>query len=401
MDNKLPIIDIREKSAVFNAAKIDTGENSSKDKTGEKKGKETRKRNKSETTVVKFTEKEISQMAETFKKEFIINGLAAHVIKRQSGKRSICYEIRYRSNGYNISASSTDFSKAKNKFLEKTLPENIGNYCIKQNTLDCVPTIFSKFAMHYFENFRKRKVAQNTYKNDLNRLNNHILPAFGKMDIKKIAPSNCQELLDNLMEQNKFKTAVEVYNILSCIFKNAIAHDILSKSPLAIVQKPRYDQEHGVSLSKEDEKLLFTSLKTEELKTAIAILLYCGLRPNELYTAKIHGQFIQAVNSKRQKKDKNAIQYKYIPITDKLKPFLNNGIPAFPNANILRKEISNILPNHKLYDCRTTFYSRCKECKVDQRALDEFMGHSLGKIGNAYTDLPLEFLLKEGEKIKY
>ena len=48
-------------------------------------------------------------MPKTFKKEFIANGAVAHVIKRPSGKHTFIYEIRYRRNGYNISASAKRF----------------------------------------------------------------------------------------------------------------------------------------------------------------------------------------------------------------------------------------------------------------------------------------------------
>ncbi len=359
------------------------------------------KQARSVTIIIKFTYKEIQMMSFTFKKEFIANGLVAHVIKRESGRNSYCYEIRYRSNGYNISASSTDLAKAKKKFLAKTVPGEIEKYYIGKNSNNLIPTNFEKFALFYFENFRKRKVSEKTYKNDSCRLKRHILPVFEKMEIKKITPANCQELLDNLMKQDKCKTAVEVYNLLSCIFKSAIAHDILVKSPLAVVIKPTYEQEHGSALTKTEEQALLSNIADIPTKTALALALYCGLRPNELATAEIQGKFIKAVNSKRQKKDKQAIEYKYIPITQKLKPFLSDIIPPLPNVPLIRKQFNEVLPNHILYDCRTTFYSRCKECGVDQRALDEFMGHSLGRLGNAYTDLSFEFLLSEAEKIRY
>ena len=77
-----------------------------------------RQKKKSLSMSIKFSQKEIDKMATTFKKEFIANGLTAHVIKRQSGKNGFYYEIRYRRNGYNLRAASTDLKVAKAEFVK-------------------------------------------------------------------------------------------------------------------------------------------------------------------------------------------------------------------------------------------------------------------------------------------
>jgi len=83
-----------------------------------------------------------------------------------------------------------------------------------------------------------------------------------------------------------------------------------------------------------------------------------------------------------------------------LEPYLKDGINV-PTEKRLRSAIRAVLPNHKLYDLRTTFYTRCTECGVAEPAKKEFVGHSLGKLGNAYTDLSDEYLLTEGAKLLY
>ena len=72
---------------------------------------------KSISATLKFNRQEISKMSKTFKKEFIANGLAAHIIKRPSGKRGVYYEIRYRRNGYDLYGAATDLAEAKKRFL--------------------------------------------------------------------------------------------------------------------------------------------------------------------------------------------------------------------------------------------------------------------------------------------
>ena len=353
-------------------------------------------KSKAVSSLLHFTYKEIKNMATTFKKVFIANGLAAHVIKKESGKNSYCYEIRYRANGYCIITSSTNLQKAKEKFLAKTTPTEINKYYVgKINKVEDCRTL-KEFALFFFEKHRKEKVAAQTYKCDLNRINKYIFPAFGDMNIRQITPDKCQTLIEGIQAEGKGKTADEIYSLLSILFKGAIAYGIITKSPLAIVQIQKHVYQHGVALSKDEEKLLLTRLIEPDFKIAAAIALYTGLRPNELETAKINGDFIIAINSKRKNKK---VEYKRIPIIDALRPYLKNGIPTLPTPQLLRRRVSAALPNHKLYDLRTTFYTRCDEYGVSQPARDEFVGHSGGALTNAYRDLSDEYLLKEARKL--
>ena len=339
---------------------------------------------------LKFTTKEIDQMPKTFKKEFRVEGCTARIRKRQTGKNSYTYEIRYRRNGYNITITDKNLEKGKSRFLAalktaKPIEKGLG-----------VPTTFHEFAIYYFENFRKRKVAKQTYENDFGRYKNHIKPYYESMKIKDITPDTCQRHIDTLAKKST-KTSVEVYGLMSVIFKAAIAHGIIEKNPLSIVLKPTHQCEHGVALTKEEEKKLLQGVKGTKYEYIFALALYTGLRPNEFETAKIEGDFIVAKNSKRKG---GKIEYKKIPICTMLKPYLD-GIKTLeiPTLEYIRYSFNNILPNHILYDLRTTFYTRCEECGVAEPARDEFVGHSRGKLNNAYSDLSDDYLLKEGKKL--
>ena len=84
-----------------------------------------------------------------------------------------------------------------------------------------------------------------------------------------------------------------------------------------------------------------------------------------------------------------------------LRPYIENREILKFDDEYLRKRLKKVLPNHILYDLRTTFYTRLKECNVADNAIKEFVGHSLGALGNTYTDLSDEYLLKEGAKYVY
>ena len=344
---------------------------------------------------VKFSQKEMKQMPRKFRQLFRVQGMTARAYRRQSNAGNYNYEIRLRTHGYNIYASSNNLEEAKRKFIDKLVEyEKYGD------TKSNVPQTFVKFTEYFFDNFYSRKVAAETLRVAKSQFKNHLSPYFGDVPIRRIVPKKCQELYDGLEEQGKGKTAEDVFSLLNVIFKAAIKHAIITHNPLDMVFHTKHEREHGTALTKDEERKLLTETAGTPYQLMFAVGLYTGMRPNEYFTAKIEGNFIVANNSKRKN---GKVELKKIPITPMLKPYLQPlvGKLEFTRLEQIRKKMRSILPNHKLYDLRTTFYTRCTECGIAEAALKKFVGHTLGGLADTYTDLCDEFLLKEGQKLVY
>lgn len=346
----------------------------------------------------KITQEDLKKMPKTISKgKIFTEGFAVCWRKRQTGKNSYSYNVRFHKGGYRIDFSEKKKENLKTRFLEELKKQTLEKQQMSQNG---VPITFNSFSIYYFEKVKKKKVAASTYYNDMNRYQKHIKPVFQERLIKSIIPPECQELIDKLIGVGKEKTAEDVYSLLNGIFKYAIDNYIIDRNPLAAVVHFQHERKHGTALSKDEEKLLLETVKDNPRRLiTFAVALYTGLRPNEYKTARIEGNFIIAQNSKRKNKK---IEYKRIPINPMLRPYLIGVNNLEMLSSIQARDImKGILPNHILYDLRTTFYTRCKECGVADAARDEFVGHSLGALGNAYTDLSEDFLFQEGEKLKY
>ncbi len=366
-----------------------------------------------EVEIFKFTKQEILKMPKQFRKEFRMAGCTAHVLKRRSGKNNWNYMIRYRKNGYNVVASSNNLEEAKRKFIEKLL---IADKFQKQQTFNSfavstqhiqptvtivngIPATLDGFANYYFETFYKRKVCNESYRIAQSNYRNHVLPHFGNVPLSSITANKCQELIDRLVDENKARTSENIATLLNMLFTAAVKHTVLQHNPMDMVFHTKHQREHGKALSKDEEIKLLEETAGTPYKLMFAVGLYTGMRPNEYKTAKIEGEFIVANNSKRKN---GRVELKRIPINPMLKPYLENVTDlSFVRLEAMRMKLKEILPNHKLYDLRTTFYTRCTECGVAEVAIKKFVGHTLGGLADTYTDLSDAFLLKESTKLNY
>ncbi|MBQ9756083.1 MAG: tyrosine-type recombinase/integrase family protein [Clostridia bacterium] len=344
----------------------------------------------SEEDFIIFTEKELKSMPKNISRILNLDGKRCHIRKRKCGN-SFTYEIRFRRDFYNINACGKTVELAKKNFLQKCVfakPQKL----VHKN----IPTTFEAFSSYYFDTFRKPKLSEETFYHNQCVFKRHILPAFGDMPIRKINPAQCKALLDGILAKGQGRTAEDVKSLLSQTLNSAIAHGIIERNPLDLVFYVKHERQTGTVLTQAEQDELLSKLSGTVAGVAAALSLYCGLRPNEWHKCEIKGDFIVSVNSKRKTKK---VQYKRIPICTRLKPFLANGIPAFPNYESLHRAMKAVLPNHSPKDLRKTFNSKCKELGISDHARHHFMGHSEGALDQTYTYLSDEYLITEGKKL--
>ena len=344
-------------------------------------------KNKAVSSLLHFSHKEIKNMATTFKKVFIANGLAAHVIKKASGKNTFRYEIRYRANGYCIIASSTDIRKAKEKFLAKTTPGEIEKYRIQKakSGQDTLEEIFDEWYMVKEGTITDK--ALRTYNTNFEELPDKIR----KTPIRKIRTSD----LIAIMKDVKPRKYEELRTLFNSLFKYAIGCGVISHNPVLLIPFKRAERQVRESLSTPEISKFLKRIKEpkyERIKQGVYILYFFGLRPCEL-DEETHreGDFLIARNRKRKN---GKIEYKKIPIPKAAETLIDWTKPlTFQVSPKPREEwIKEVLDGKTAYNLRHTFSSICQQY-VRQEIVDIWIGDSPTRlIGKHYTHFPDEFM---------
>ncbi len=320
-------------------------------------------------------------------------------VYRINRKRCQLFYIRFRKDGFNIYVTSRDVDELKKKFTDAYEYQRKHPEERKKEETPTTPNTFTAFAEYYFSIFKTEKEnSAERIMSDRSRLKNYLEPYFKETTLTKIDPGMCKALLDRLENEKTPKTAMAVRNLLNQILNAAINFNLIQSNPLKMIPVHKVESVHGKALTKKEERDLL--LKAEEpLRTMLAIMLYTGQRPNELKHSRIEGRMIVTKNSKRKK---GITEEKRIPINPMLQPFLD-GVSElqFYDENKLRYGFHKILPDHRLYDLRTTFYTRCQEYGVSEVARNLMVGHTLKGLASTYTDLSDDYLISEAQKLHY
>ena len=199
-----------------------------------------------EKGIIEITQEDLKKMPKNITKgKILAGGFSVGWRKLQSGKNSYTYNVRFKREGYNIDFCDQHKENLKPRFLEELKNQSSQK---QKESKSGVPITFHPFALYYFNNFRVKKVVPETFEKDLSRYNNHLAPYFKETLIKSITPTHCQNLLERLTEQEKWKTASELYSLMNGIFDCAIDHHIIQFSPMDTVQAIEYEKESGSAL---------------------------------------------------------------------------------------------------------------------------------------------------------
>jgi hypothetical protein len=183
-----------------------------------------------------------------------------------------------------------------------------------------------------------------------------------KKPIKEIRTGD----LNKVMQEVNDRKYEDLRTLFNGIFKYAIASGIITHNPVAMIKFKRAERESHEAFTKSEIATFFNKIKDskyDRIRQASYILFFFGLRPCEIdEELRREGEFLIARNRKRKN---GKIEYKKIPITPMLKPYIKDLQSFnFYNPYTLREKFNMVLPHHKLYDLRTTFYSRSIECGV-------------------------------------
>ena len=369
----------------------------------QKEKQEEDRKEKAASSIVLFTTKELSKMPQQFRKIFKAGNVRAHVTQRTDG----LFLIRCQINKLRITATEKNLDVCKERFIQK-LAKSFTQIPIQseRKTKQKQQTPLIPYMQKWLESAKKPFIKDVTYKDYIQTMNAYILPKFNDKCIETVQTFELQELLTEITNSGRNRTAKKIYQLLSPLFEYAVADGVITLNPMAKVKLARYEQEHGVPLTIEEEYALLQEIKRNPTiyNQAYAFIMYTGLRRSELASVVIDGDWIILTTAKQRKGMKE--KSRSIPISPMLKrvlPFIDIEKIKTASIGVLTNRFKEICPNHHLHDLRHTFITRAQECGIRREIVSLWAGHKADSsiTTNVYTHFQERSELQIIEMQKY
>lgn len=180
-------------------------------------------------------------------------------------------------NGKRYYAYGKSQREADNKAIErKTLLEH-GIVENKNNVT------VSEWAKKWLKDYKKGAISPAWYKQTEGILNNHILNEIGSMRLKDVTAADIRRLMNkksHFSESHQRKIAQTILQI----FGSAVENDVIDKLPTSKIKVATTSRESRTRAITDEERSLTlrTADKYPDLGLQFLIMLFCGLRPQEV-----------------------------------------------------------------------------------------------------------------------
>ena len=242
-------------------------------------------------------------------------------------------------------------------------------------------------------------------------------PSLHEKQFRTLRKSDFQNEIIRLEQSGKSKSTCEkMKQLFSQLSKWAIAEEITQVN---------HAQNIGTVAKQLSTKEIFLSADIKAIKKSknpgkdvVLILIACGCRPNELFNVPL-------VNCREDyfiggSKTEAGMDRPIVISEDGLRAYKAMRKKAMENGgqklidgfcgnknlhNFAKREFKSIMeeigrPNLSMYSCRHTYITNAARSGVDQRALQQMVGHVDKETTKIYTHLNIDDLRAESRKIK-
>lgn len=134
----------------------------------------------------------------------------------------------------------------------------------------------------WLDNYKEPEVNYQWYKDIKSICNRLIIPAIGHMRISSVKPLHIKKIL-NSMQGYSYSYNAKIYDIINQIFKSAQENELITQNPMTGIRKPSgVKPKNRRAITDEERKITLQVAKHHRGGLFILIILYCGLRPQEV-----------------------------------------------------------------------------------------------------------------------
>lgn len=191
--------------------------------------------------------------------------------------------------------ASTFVWQGKRIYVYGNSPAEAKENAIKRKTLlehgvveNRSSTTVKEWAKKWLKDYKKNAIGDAWYKQTEGIVNNHILPSLGSKPLRCVTAADIRRLMNSKAQFSESHQR-KIAQIILQIFGSAVENDIIDKLPMMKIKIATRASEGSSRTVTEEERSLTLAVaeKNPELGMQFLLMLFCGLRPQEVARLKM------------------------------------------------------------------------------------------------------------------